>query len=721
MLRFLSKFNLATRIYASFLFLGGYAVLVCFGAMFAVGYIHKEYAKADNVIENTRQMSSLETYLFSLNRALFEFDSKDAENDRLAVADAFKAFEEKAEEVRLSLEIPEVQERYSAVMGPLLDKYRTNMEEIFSLHEKSAEASEKADRFAEKSSEELNGLIDETTLPSASFALNGLREQLDAVLKSVAAVSADDEESQKQLADDFAALKKAQTAARQAEMVNMKKLTSVFSALNSLDEEINRKLKIDAALREKMKAVNMTDGESAKDLKGLVDFMAQSSARVLSDAEAGKISLQKLFVIAAGLAGFFAVMLSFMSLFGIRYPLSRLVENAQEMARGNRSVLIHFTERGDEVGALARALAVLLVRLKEVPVLTDELLGRTAAPTFGASMAYVPLGSPAGPSVERSAENESSSEEFAYFGQGVGVDPESQLCQMLSLVQQISASASEMNGEIRQRFDSCRSRLGDLAGVLNDIGANLTQIQQKASAEDFDSVQENMTKLSDYFSAFISVSEDIGRSLDGDATSAAYTVQLMEQVESFVSGLWEWVRVAAELTDLIKKTSAETKILTLNASIEAAKAGDKAKAFGSVMLDMRRQTQKTTETADQLLSHLGNGRKEMTRLADVVEKTGTEIRSMHHTVSALVPLYGEQLQFTRSAAEVAETAAVVFEERKARHEEICADVENLPAKLLEAEQLPAHVEEQMNDVLKSLDVFVASLPTYEEDSGTADS
>lgn len=720
MLRFLSKFNLATRIYASFLFLGGYAVLVCFGAMFAVGYIHREYAKADNVIENTRQLSSLETYLFSLNRALVAFDAKDGEADRLSVTDAFKAFEEKAGEVKLSLEIPEVQERYSAVLGSILDKYRANMEEIFSLHEKSAEASEKADRFAEKSSEELGVLIDETTLPSASFALNGLREQLDVVLKSVAAVSADDEESQKQLADDFAALKKAQTAARQAEMVNMKKLTSVFSALNGLDEEINRKLKIDAALREKMKAVNTTDGESTKDLKGLIDFMAQSSSRVLSDAEAGKISLQKLFVIAAGLAGFLAVMLSFMSLFGIRYPLSRLVENAQEMARGNRSVLIHFTERGDEVGALARALAVLLVRLKEVPVLSDELLGRPPVPTFGASMAYVPLGSPAGPSVER-GENESSAEEFAYFGQGVGVDPESQLCQMLSLVQQISASASGMNGEIKERFDLCRSRLGELAGVLQDIGSHLARIQEKASAEDFDSVQENMTKLSDYFSAFISVSEDIGRSLDGDATSAAYTVQLTEQLESFVSGLWSWVRVAGELTDSIKKTSAETKILTLNASIEAAKAGDKARAFGSVMLDMRRQTQKTTETADQLLSHLTSGRKEMTRLADVVEKTGTEIRSMHHTVSALVPLYGEQLQFTRSAAEVAETVAVVFEERKARHEEICADVESLPAKFLEAEEIPAHVEEQMDGVLKSVDTFVASLPTYEEDSGSSDS
>ena len=256
MLRFLSKFNLATRIYAGFLFLGAYVVCVCFGAVFAVGYVHREYIKANNVIEGTRQLSALETYLFSLNRSLFFFASKGTDEEKQNVENVFDAFEEKARDVESYLEIPQVKEKYKIVLSAALEKYRSNMTEMFSLHEKSAEAAEKVNRFAEKASGQLNTLIEETTLPSASFALNALREQLDTVLHSIDNASAENEESQKQLNTDFAALKKAQNTARQAEMINTKQLKDVFASLNGLDDEINRKLKIDAALREKMQSVS---------------------------------------------------------------------------------------------------------------------------------------------------------------------------------------------------------------------------------------------------------------------------------------------------------------------------------------------------------------------------------------------------------------------------------------------------------------------------------
>ena len=369
MLQFLSRFNLATRIYAGFLFLGFYVVSICFGAMFAVGYIHREYTKANNTIEGTRQISVLENKLFDLNRMLYFFALKGTDDEKTAVDEAFNAFEEKSKEVEGYLDVSEVREKYKLVLEALLEKYRADMTEIFSLHEKSAEAAEKVNRSAEKASGLLARLIDETTLPSASFALNGLREQLDTVLKSIDAVSADNAESQKTLNEDFAALKKAQNTAKQAEMINTKQLKTLFISFNDLEDEINRKLKIDQTLHEKMKVISSIGDEHIKDLKDLLALMSRSSMQLLAQAEAGKISLQKMFVFAAALGGVLAVLLSFFSLFGIRYPLTRLIENAQEMARGESSVLIHFTERDDEVGALAKALAVLLVRLKEMKCL----------------------------------------------------------------------------------------------------------------------------------------------------------------------------------------------------------------------------------------------------------------------------------------------------------------------------------------------------------------
>lgn len=712
MLRFLSKFNLATRIYAGFLFLGAYAVCVCFGAVFAVGYVHREYIKANNVIEGTRQLSALETYLFSLNRSLFFFASKGTDEEKQNVENAFDAFEEKARDVESYLEIPQVKEKYKIVLSAALEKYRANMTEMFSLHEKSAEAAEKVNRFAEKASGQLNTLIEETTLPSASFALNALREQLDTVLHSIDNVSAENEESQKQLNTDFAALKKAQNTARQAEMINTKQLKDVFASLNGLDDEINRKLKIDAALREKMQSVSSIGDQNSKDFKDLINLMAQSCAQLLSQAEAGKISLQKIFVFAAALGGFLAVVMSFLSLFGIRYPLARLIENAQDMARGDRSVLIHFTEREDEVGALARALAVLLVRLKDIPVLTNEtLLGRKNA-TYGASVAYVPLGAPG---AAGAGDQENGGDEIAYFGQGVGVDTESQLCQMLSLVQHISNSAASMTKEIKERFSACKDHLFSLTEQLQTIETDAAEAREKTAEGTLTHLLEQVRSVSDSFSICFSLADEMQELLKKQTVSADSAAEQLEQMRSFVSGLINWTQAAAELTDMIRSSSAETKILALNASIEAAKAGEKAKAFGSVSLDMRHRTHKTAEAAEHLSVHLAGVQKETARFAETMNAAVTQVDTLRRSVQAFLPVQDNQVGHIQTVFGLAETVKTSMEKYIAENEIVRRILSALPGMAARTEEVPPLLETQIVQAEQLLDTFNSSLPTYEED------
>ena len=719
MLRFLSKFSLATRIYIGFLFLGAYVVLICFSAVFAVGYVYREYAKANNVIEGTRQLSALETYLFSLNRSLFLFASKGTEEEKINVEENQRIFEEKAQEVRGYLDVPQIQEKYSDFLSSVWDDYKKNKTEIFSLHDKSAEAAEKVNQFAEKASTQLNTLIEDTTLPSASFALNSLREQLDVVLHSIDGVSAESAESQKQLNADFAALKKAQNNAKQAEMINMKQLKKLFEYLNGLDEEINRKLKIDTALREKMQSVSLDGDKSAKDFKNLINLMAQSCSQLLSQAEVWKFSLQKIFVFAAALGGFLAVLLSFLSLFGIRYPLSRLIENAQSMACGDRSVLIHFTERQDEVGALAKALAVLLVKLKNMPVLTNEtLLGRKNT-TYGSSVAYVPLGNPASVSGDGS-EQENGTDEIAYFGQGVGVDTESQLCQMLSLVQHISNSANAMTAEIKERFSVCKDNLLALSEYLQMIRQDVVNVQEKMPDNALNLLLDQIKDVSDSFSVCFSFAEEMQELLKIQIRSADSAAQQMEQMKLFVSGLANWSSAAIELTDIIKSSSAETKILALNASIEAAQAGEKAKSFGAVSLDMRHRTHKTAQAADHLSAHLAGMQKEVSRFADTVKATFSEVDTFYQKAQAFHPVQDKQQRNLQTIFGLVEKVKNDLEKYIVESEFMRRIFTTLPNTISRAEELPPLLETQILQAQQQLDEFASSLPTYEEDKETGE-
>lgn len=719
MLRFLSKFGLATRIYAGFLFLGAYAVAVCFGAMAAVGFVHREYVKADNVIEATRQVSALETYLFSLNRALFLFASDGTDIEKQAAEEAFSAFEEKAAEVENVLELPDVREKYKSVLSAAMEKYKSDMAEMFSLHDKSAKTAEKVNQYAEKASVRLNALIEETTLPSASFALNALREQLDAVLQSVDNVSAENAESRKRLTADFAALKKAQNAAKQAEMINTKQLKNVIAAISGLDEEINRKLKIDTALREKMRAVSAVGDGNSKDFKELVALMGRACAQTLSQAEAGKISMQKIFVFAAAFGGFLAVALSFLSLFGIRYPLARLISSAQEMARGDRSVLIHFTEREDEVGTLAKALAALLVRLKSVPVLTNEMLGRkNAVSTFGSSVAYVPLGAPSGTAVSAPAAQSSDGDEIAYFGQGVGVDTESQLCQMLALMQHIGNSAAAMTKEVKDRFAACREHLFTLSDRLQNVDSDAADAAGKMAREVVDGLREKVDAVSAALADCFAPVDEMREMLKKQSDAADAAADRMQRMAVFAAGLTNWVKAAGDLTDAVRSSAAETKILALNASIEAAKAGEKAKAFGAVSLDMRHRTHKTAEAADQLSVRLTEVRQETMRFIEVMQGAVSDVDAFRRAMQAAAAAQDRQNGHLQTVSGLSETAKEAVADFIADSDFVRDFMTNLPDRVKKTEELPPLLETQIAQAEQQLDAFNSCLPTYEDDTDT---
>lgn len=706
----LSRFSLATRIYSGFLVLGLYVVLVCFASVFAVGYVHREYAKANGVIENIRQLSLLENGLFNVNRSLHLFAVNGAEDEKASVEENFQAFEEKAGEIGISLETTDIYQNYRQIMSALTEKYRSNISEVFSLHEKSVEAADKVNSLAEKASTQLNSLIEETTLPSAAFALNGLREQLETVLKSIDEASAENAESQKQLGLDFSALKKAQNVAKQAEMINTKQLKALFLSFNGLEEEINRKLKIDQTLFEKMKRISVSENDSENDFKKLLQLMEQSSTRLLSQAEVKKISLQKIFVFMAALGGALAVFLSFLSLFGIRYPLARLIENAQEMARGEDAVLIHFTERNDEVGSLAKALAVLLVRLKESPFAPGNLLSNKRMPTYGSSMAYVPV-----TEIEKS-----NSDGFAYFGQGVGVDTESQLCQILFLIQHVNEAAAKMTQEIRQNFSAFREQAEKLRCQEEDMKNRVLSINETAKENNFSDLLAEINKFVDSFSESFSLFDEMRLLFEKQDGSLGMLVSQLERMQVFVPKLTEWGRVVGELTTTLHSLSVETKILSLNASIEAAKAGENAKSFGAVSLDMRYKSHKTAKIAEQLITHLASIRDDVIRFTEAMNAVGLQIEEIRRCMQLMQPVRNEQTESVKSSFEQAESVRNVMASYVEKNEKIHTELNALPEDVEKSELFFPVLEQKIMQAEQALDEFNASLPTYEEEQENND-
>lgn len=722
MYRFLSKFKLTSRIYAGYVILGAFAVLLSFAAMFAVGSVHGEYARANNVIESVRRLSALETTLFSLNRSLFFFSAKGGENERQEAQDAFSDFETRVAEIEPYLENPDIREKYNQAILASVNKYRSDMEELFSLKDKSVEANEKLRRFAEQASEKLNTMIEEATLPSATFALNNLQEQLDAVLRS-ADSSSSGEEYEKRLTADLTALKKAASSAKQAEMVNAKQLKIVLNAIGSLDDEARKKIRFGKSLQDEARAVAASGEENSKALKELIDTMVFSSAHVLAQAETDKLSVQKGFVLAAGFAGILTLLTAFMALAGTKYPFGRLLESAHEIARGNENVHIHFTERNDEIGVLARTLASLQSYLKDPSaVLAEKDFNRM---TYGTSLAYVPLGSPAevvdiqGISSSGDTDGNSPAEreaEIAYFGEGTGVDAESQLYQMLALVKHIQNSAASMTQETRQRFDLYHSHFDGLNEIMERLTRELDGLKEKAQTPLSSETSALITRIASSAREFLNSSEQASRYLHESSEAFRGTSEMMERAGAFTSGLLGWAKLMADLTGTVRKAASQAKLLALNASIEAAKSGEKARTYASLASEIRTEAQQSAIAAEQLSANLTDMQNETYAFAEAMEELNRTLQSAASSSDSARAVADEQ---RRQAGDM-EAAADSFSDGMKVILEVYDGFEpalqQIYAAARSAEESLPGLRAEAEAIRRTMDEFVADLPTYEEDA-----
>jgi methyl-accepting chemotaxis protein len=305
----------------------------------------------------------------------------------------------------------------------------------------------------------------------------------------------------------------------------------------------------------------------------------------------------------------------------ITRPASELARVAESVAAGDLSVPFAPSEVDDEIGRLSRAMASMLHDLRQA---TTAVRGAAAATTSTANQITSGTNGMAAATV-----------------------------QIAHTASTLSGESTQMQAEIRSTVDESvklRQIAADLA--LGARGSTERYQQLRAQAE------ANRQRFEDTELAINALSSDV----EASATATRAVEQAADHLAEFVA--------------LVTKIAKQSKLLALNASLEAVRAGEEARGFATVAHEVRRlarSAQEGSERADlvveQVRSVLRDASGASTRAVERLEQVAGAARlgrkSLEDVGRSLVDADGWVQSVDRAAGQAAHFVDELTERLKA--------------------------------------------------------
>jgi len=289
-------------------------------------------------------------------------------------------------------------------------------------------------------------------------------------------------------------------------------------------------------------------------------------------------------------------------------PLTEITRVTEAVAGGTSTVSIPYGERHDEIGALARSIAVFQETMQR-----NVELNRVVSEE----------------GMARGRRQEEVAAEIARFGNDIE-----------RTVTDLVTSAERMLGASANLADAADGASNRTAGAAMASGEASANVRDIASA-----AEELAASV-----------EEINRQVAQSSTIAGKAVGEAERTNVEIKALDDAAKRIGDVVKLITAIAEQTNLLALNATIEAARAGEAGRGFAVVASEVKALAGQTAKATDEISTHISGMQEATVRSVDAIagiQRTIREVGEITETIAAAVTEQGAATQEIARSADIA--------------------------------------------------------------------